>query len=466
MKTKENMAKQEVDLVLRGGTAITVDSERRVIRDAGIAVQGENIAFVGKAKEVSERYQGKLTLDCTDKVVIPGLINGHIHYSHHLSKGLIPDTLGPVIQANFTHSKVSPYLTEEDEIWGAQAILLETLKTGTTTFLEPGSFHPFATIQSGIQDIGIKGMMGRRASDLVSVGHTAMHESTDKILELQEKLLKEFSGERLIRPCVTIVGMGRFTDRLVIESKKIADRYGVLLNMHEAAWLDLVNERRIKTGYRPVEYLEKLGVLDKNVVLAHMLYVTQKEVDILAKRGTKVVWCPSASLRTAYSLQFGRYPEMLEAGIPVALGSDGSDCSNYHDMVRVMNLAAVLYKGLRCDPEIMGAEQALEMGTINGAMSLGLENEIGSLEAGKKADIVIFDATRADWRPLFNEVQNLIHSANGHSVESVIINGRMVVEKGKVLTVDEEEILAGLRQREEDLKARLEVGVISPWKFI
>ncbi len=472
MKTKQNPTKEKVDLILQGGTAITVDSERRVIRDAGIAVHGENIVYVGKAAEVSQRYQAKRTLDCNDKVIIPGMVNAHIHFSQHLNKGLTPDNLGTKLHTFFIHSKISPILTEEDEIWGAKALLLETLKSGTTTFLEPGSHYPFETIQSGIQDIGIKGMIGRRAQDLVSLGHNVFIESTDESLKLQEKFMKEFSKEKLlIGPHVSIVGMGRFTDKLVVESKKIADRYGTLLNMHLANYIDLVMESRQRTGYRPVEHLEKLGVLDENVVLVHMVHVSQKEVDILAKRGTKVVHCPGSALKIVHGLWLGRFPEMLDAGIPVALGTDTSDCCNYHDMVRAMYLAAVLYKAIRHDPEIMGAEQAIEMATLNGAKVMGMENEIGSLEVGKKADIAIFDTNNLEWRPLYNEVQNLVYSANGDTVETVIINGRIVVDKRKVLTVDEEEILAGLRSVEEHYKAKLNPDSTmspsrSPWKFI
>jgi cytosine/adenosine deaminase-related metal-dependent hydrolase len=465
----ENTTKKEVDMVLLGGTAITVDSERRVIRDAGIAVKGEDIAFVGKATDVSVRFHAKQTLDCSNTVIIPGIINAHIHYSHHLSKGLIPDNLGGAVQSNFVHTKASPNLTAENEIWGAKALLLEMLKGGTTTFMEAGSYHPFEILRGGIQDIGIKGMMGRRASDRESLGHGSMMEPTDDILKIQEKLLIEFGKEKLpIRPMVTIVGLQRFTDKLVVESKKLADRYGVPFEMHLATWIDSVNECRKRTGYRPVQHLEKLGVLDENVILVHMLYVNQKEVDIVAKHGTKVVWCPPATIKMAHPFSLGRYPEMLDAGIPVAIGSDASDVSNYHDMVRVMYLAATIFKGARFDPELMGAEQAIEMATINGAKAMGMENEIGSLETGKKADIAIFDTNRLAWRPLFNEIQSLIYSANADHVESVIINGKMVMDKRKVLTVDEGEILAGSRRMEDDLKARLDASemIISPWKII
>ena len=458
----------EVDLLLLGGTAITVDADRRVIRDAGIAIKGEEILFVGKAREASEQFIARKNIDCKNKVLIPGLIDTHLHFSHHLSKGLIPDNLGPAVQSNFTHTMASPNLTPEDEIAGAKALLLECLKSGTTTFFEVGSYHPFDVLRSGIEKIGIKGIMGRRASDRESLGHSSMMESTDFILEQQENLLKEFKDNKIIKPCVTIVGLQRFTDRLVVEAKKMADRYGVVFGLHLAAWLDCVNECRKRNGCRPVEHLERLGVLDDNVVLAHMLYVNQKEVDILAKYKTKVAWSASAAIKIGYSLAFGRYPEMLRAGIPVSLGTDGSDCSNYHDMVRELYLASVLYKDLRGEPEIMGAEQAIEMATINGAKCLGMQDEIGSLEPEKKADIVIFDTDRLEWRPLYNEVQSLVYSASGHMVETVIINGKIVMYDRKVLTVDENDIMEDLRRREDDLKGRLKMSemIISPWNFV
>jgi 5-methylthioadenosine/S-adenosylhomocysteine deaminase len=459
--------KLEVDLVLSGGTAITVDPDRRVIRDAGIAIKGEEIAFVGKTTETAERYRAKRTIDCTDKVILPGMVNAHIHYSHHLSKGLIPDNLGGSPWSNYIHSKVSPHIQAHNEIWAAKGVLLEVLKGGATSFLEAGSYHPFETIKSDIQKIGIKGMMGRRSFDLVSLGHTALKESTDDILNIHERLLKEYEAQKLrIRPIVTIVGMGRFTDRLVIESKKMADRHGVPLKMHLANYLETVHETKERTGYRPVEHLEKLGVLDKNVILVHMLHVSQKEVEILAKRGTKVVHCPSTALKLNYGMMFDRFPEMLDAGIPVAIGSDASDCSNYHDMVRITYLAAVLHKDIRYDPEIMGAEKAIEMATINGAKTMGLENEIGSLESGKRADILIFDTRRPEWRPLHNEIHNFVYSASSESLQTVIIDGRMVMEDRKVLTVNEEEILAGLEETTRDMRTRIRAPLVSSWKFV
>lgn len=459
--------KQEIDLLLSGGTAITVDQERRVIRDAAVAIKGSKIEFVGKKAAALRRYAPKSTYDCTDKVLTPGLVNPHVHYSHHLSKGLIPDNLAGSPWSNYVHSTVSPFISARNEVLAAKALLIELVKSGTTAFMEPGSYHPFETIQSGIEEIGIKGLMGRRAHDLATLGHNTLKEDTTKILRTQEKLLREFADpKRRVRANVTIVGMGRFTDRLVVESKKLADRYGVTLQMHLANYIETVRETKERTGYRPVEHLEKLGVLDENVSLVHMVHVSQREVDMLARRGTKVIHCPSTALKLTYGLAYDRFPEMLDAGIPVACASDASDCSNYHDMVRIMYLAAVLHKDIRQDPDIMGAETAIEMGTINGARTMGMDKEIGSLEAGKKADVAIFDTRRPEWRPLHNEVQNLVYSATGDSVESVIIDGKMVMQNRKLLTIDEEAVFAELDAEIGVLRRKAKAPVMSRWKFV
>jgi hypothetical protein len=216
---------------------------------------------------------------------------------------------------------------------------------------------------------------------------------------------------------------------LIVESKKMADRYDTLFNMHFARSTEEVEECVARTGRRPVENLHHLNVLDRNVVLVHMLQVNDAEMKLLSETGATAVYCPSTSLKLVYGMpRSGRFPEMLDAGVNVSLGTDAGDCANYQDMIRVMYLGAVLFKDLRFDPKVMGAEAAIEMATIRGARALGMEKEIGSLEVGKKADIIIVDMTGADWIPRYNPIQNLVYSAAGNSVETVIIDGRMVME--------------------------------------
>jgi len=198
-----------------------------------------------------------------------------------------------------------------------------------------------------------------------------------------------------------------------------------------------------------------------------MIHVDDTEIRIVKKYGAKVVHCPSTALKLVYGLiMFGRFPEMMNEGIPVALGSDAAECSNHHDMVRILNLSALVFKDMRFDPYVINAERAIEMATINGAKVMGLENEIGSLEKGKKADLIVFNMKRPEWVPLHNEIQNLVYSATGNSVETVIIDGKMVVENGVVKTIDESEVLAKVQEFGERLVKRTGRSIATSWKFL
>jgi 5-methylthioadenosine/S-adenosylhomocysteine deaminase len=213
-----------------------------------------------------------------------------------------------------------------------------------------------------------------------------------------------------------------------------------------------------------VEHLYRLGILDSNVSLVHMVHVTDREVRMLAKAGANVIHCPSTALKLNYELSSkGRFPEMLEHGVNVGVGGDASDCSNFADMIRVMYLAAALPKDYRNDPGISAAETAIEMATINGAKALGMADEIGSLERGKRADIIILNMWSPEWIPNYSEVQNLVYSADGRSVETVYVNGRLIMDDRKVLTVDENEVIARCMMLSEKLLERTGVSVPGRW---
>src|SRR3972149_5807903 len=357
-----------------------------------------------------------------------------------MHRGLAPENLGGWPWSNYVHGKIATILTPEDEIYGGLTVLLETLKAGTTTFLEAGPYNPAAVIE-GVTRIGMRGLMGRRSFDQAILDHAMLMEDTDTCLRENEAFLQKYRkgvNGGLVRACVDIVGIGRCTDRLYVESRRMADRYGTTLNLHQAARPEEGTDTRMPTGHRPVEHLHHLGVLGANVVLVHMVHVTDAEIELLARTGTNVIHCPSTALKLTYGLSaFGRFPEMLAHGVNVGIGTDASDCSNYADMIRVMDLAAVPPKDYRYDPDASSAETAIEMATLHGARAIGMQDEIGSLEVGKKADGLIVTMRRPEWYPLYSEVQNLVYSASGDSVETVFIDGRIVMENRKVLTVDE-----------------------------
>jgi 5-methylthioadenosine/S-adenosylhomocysteine deaminase len=459
----------KVDVLLRGGTVLTVDEQRRIIRDGAVAIRGTDIVAVGKRESLEREFEARTVRNCKHKLIMPGLVNSHLHFYHTMHRGLAPEDAGGVLWSNYVHGKIASKLTAEDEIYGGLIILLETLKSGTTTFLEAGSYNPAAAIE-GVSRIGMRGLMGRRSFDQAILGHSMLMEDTDTCLRENEKFLKTYRdgyNGGLLKACVDIVGQGRCTDRLYLESKKMADDYGTILNLHLAAVAEEVTATRANTGYRPVEHLYRLGILDSNVSLVHMVHVTDREVRMLAKTRANVIHCPSTALKLNYELSSkGRFPEMLEHGVNVGVGGDASDCSNFADMIRVMYLAAVLPKDYRNDPGISAAETAIEMATINGAKALGMADAIGSLEPGKRADIIILNMWSPEWIPNYSEVQNLVYSADGRSVETVYVNGRLIMDDRKVLTVDENEVIARCMALSEKLLERTGVRVPGRWPIL
>jgi len=464
---------QTADLIVRNATILTMDPDRRVITDGEIVIEGNRIRDIGKTAELTKKYRASKVIDGSERLVMPGFVNSHIHFYHHMHKGLAPENLGGWAWSNWVHSKVATILNAEDEISGGLSVLIETLKSGTTTVLEAGSYNPEAVIE-GVAPLGMRVIVGRRVYDKVppsASGQTALVQSTDACLKLNESLVSKYKNglaDGRVVPHVCIVGSGRCTDTLIVESKKLADRYQTLFNMHFARSVEEVQESVERTGRRPVENLHHLGALGSNVVLVHMLQVNDGEMKLLRENGANVVHCPSTALKLTYGLaKSGKFPEMLKAGVNVCLGSDASDCANYQDMLRVIYLAAVLFKDLRIDPNLMGAETALEMATIHGARALGMEKDIGSLEIGKKADLIVIDMTGPDWIPRYNPIQNLVYSASGSSVETVVIDGKIVMERREITTVDEERVLRMCQERSKGILHRSGVnGVNTRWRIV
>jgi cytosine/adenosine deaminase-related metal-dependent hydrolase len=237
--------------------------------------------------------------------------------------------------------------------------------------------------------------------------------------------------------------------------------------MHQCAFPEEVASIKQRTGRTPIEHLDHLGVLGSNVVLVHMVHVSDREIEILARTGTHVIHNPGTALKIVYGMtQWGKFPEMMKSGVNVGIGTDAGDCANFMDIVRVLYLAATLYKDIRFDPQIMGAEVALEMATIHGARALGMEKEIGSLEPGKKADIVLFNADTPQWQPLYCEPYNLVYSASGDSVDTVIVDGKIVMEKREVKSINESEVIEKIKILAKGVEKRSGVKPPTRWPII
>jgi cytosine/adenosine deaminase-related metal-dependent hydrolase len=254
---------------------------------------------------------------------------------------------------------------------------------------------------------------------------------------------------------------------LLVAAKALADRYGAGLTLHHINTPQYVAHCLQRHGLRPTQYLESLGLAGPNVVLAHCLGLDLSEVDCLARTGTRAVMCPTAALKGGTGMtRTALLPEMLERGVTVGLGTDAGNNSNLLETMRSMYLAAVLYKDARQDVRMVPAETALELATLQGARALGLDDAIGSIEPGKRADLVLFDTRRAEWRTLFNPVNNLVYNADGRSVHTVVVDGRVVVEDHRPTFVDEWQLIQKAQELGEGLLARTGISYPSRWPVV
>ena len=418
----------DVDTLISGATIITMDDARRVITDGAVAIAGNRIVAVGKRAEVTAACDAAETIDGRRFVMTPGFVNGHVHLTELLLRGFMPESL-PFDEA--TWRWVVPLYeshTPEEQAIGARLAVLGMLRTGTTSFIEAGTMIAFDAVCDAIADTGIRGRVGKWVLDRAFSPDDDQAAMTDAALrELEDELVRyPADAGQLIAAWPLLIGHNTNSDALWQGAKQLADAHGAGISAHMSPVQNDPDWYLANTGRRPVEHLAELGVLGPNVNLVHMVHVDDAEVALLAATGTNVTHCPGAALKGGYgTTSVGKFPEMAASGVNLVLGTDGSD---HGDMMRTMTLMAGLFKDARRDTALFPASQAIEMATVNGAKALGLQAEIGSLAPGMKADLVLHDLDRPEWRPLLNSVNQLVWSADGRGVHSVWVDGRRVVE--------------------------------------
>jgi len=457
------------DLLIVDGLLVTMDQARRVITNGAIAVRGDRIVEVGKSNEIRSKYAAQRIIDASDKVVTPGLINSHVHSTGEpLTKGFVPDDTSFEENVFEWLCPIYSVYEPEDEYLSALLIAIEMLKTGTTCFLEAGTVRFVDQVVRALVEAGIRARVGKWVWDIPPEPRV-YQQTTDQAIRNVEETIQRFRSQAdgRVQAWSMIIGHTTCSDELMKAAKDFADQYQVGLNMHMSPAAMDPEGFLERTGRRPIEHLEDLGVLGSNVVLVHMVHVDDNEVRLVKERGVTVVHCPTTALKVAYGVtQIGKFPEMLDAGINVALGCDGSNAANYMDMLRATYLAAGLFKDARRNPKMIPAETAFQMATLNGAKALLMQDEIGSLEAGKKADIVLFDRKRPEWVPLHNVANSLVYSADGKSVHTVLVDGKIVVENGRMTLVDEEEVYRKAQEAGEAIISRTGLPRKLKWPVI
>lgn len=457
--------------------ALTVDDRDTVLTDASLLVDGGRIADIGPADEVSRRLAGTpvRTLPGRGRGAIPGLIDSHVHLSETLSRAVFPDVLGTRAWVFHWAKPFYAHVDDEDERVSVLLGTAEMLRSGTTCFLDMGAQNDAGLTARAAASVGIRGIVGRHAADRMPeeippgwspemLRHHFFPDHQTALDTLADQV-RRWNGyaDGLIRCWVSIEGKEPCSLELHVGARQLAADLGVGTTYHLATSLQEAEVSERRHGCWPVRRIDAAGGLGGNLVLAHAVALRDDEVRVIADRGTSVAFCPSSSLKLAKgAAAIGKYPELMAAGAAVGLGTDGVSAAGNLSLHRQMHLVAGLFKDARMDPTIGGARRALRMATIDGARALGWSDEIGSLEAGKQADFVLFDLTHHEWTPYADPEQALVWSASPASIAQTWVAGRPLYDGTRVVTLDEPALREEARERAARIVARAGLGAGVP----
>jgi cytosine/adenosine deaminase-related metal-dependent hydrolase len=443
-----------VELSIQNATVVTMNASREVIEGAEVVIENDRIVKVGPPTRGGKRGVKKV-IDARGKVVLPGLIHGHLHACQTLCR----NRADGLELLDWLRERIWPFEAAHDPASmraSADLTFLELIRSGATAALDMGTVRHYDAVFESARDCGIRLTGGKAMMDTGQGVPAGLRETTADSIAESLRLLHKWHGSEGGR--LRYAFAPRFvlscTERLLREVVEQAKQTGVRIHTHaseNATECDVVRE---KTGADNVTWFYQLGLLGERTTLAHCVWLTAQEQRQIADTHTSVCHCPSANLKLASG--FAKIPDLLRDGVNVALGADGAPCNNNLDIFTEMRLAALIHKP-RSGPTTMSAMQVLEMATLNGARALGLQDEIGSVEPGKKADVIVVDPDGAHATPGGTDVVSaLVYSARSEDVRDVIVDGRLVMHERELLTIDEEKVLTAAREHGDRLAKVIE----------
>ena len=437
--------RQTVSLILTGGTVVTMDSGGRVLTPGAVAIDGRDIVAVDTPAAISARFAGRDAIDTTGQVVMPGLINTHTHAPMVLYRGLADDLALMDWLQKYIFPAEAKTVTPEFVRAGTRLAVLEMIQSGTTTYADMYYFEE--EIASVTREAGLRGVLGQTIIQFPVADAKTPAEG----LARTEKFIKQFTGDDLIVPAVAPHSMYTLDATTLKASRALADREHVPVIIHLAETSDEVKTSKTTHKATPVGYLESIGFWGPRTVAAHGVWLTPADMAILSRRHVAVSHNPESNMKLASGA--ARVTSMRMAGIVVGLGTDGAASNNDLDMFEAMRQAAFLAKLQTSDPRAVPARLALQIATIDGARALGMERQIGSLEAGKRADVITVSMAAARQTPMYDPLSHLVYVTRGDDVRNTIVNGRILMRDRKVLTLDESRVLSEARALAEKVKA-------------
>jgi len=440
--------KEKVDLLINGGTVVTMDGDRLILEDGAVVVKGDVISAIGFRTDLEKKYIADQTIDARGKLVLPGFINGHTHVPMTLFRGLHDD----VTLDEWLHKYIFPAeaknVTEEFVRWGTRLAAAEQIRGGITTFADMYYFED--AVAEETKKAGMRGVLGETFIDFPAPDN----KDEAEMLAYTEKFIKRWQNDPLIHAAPAPHSIYTCSQKTLQDAAALARKYHAPILIHVAEMKKELDDSRAQNGTTPVQYLNKIGVLGPDVVAAHCIFVDDTDRKLLAEKEVGCVHNPSSNMMLASGVS--PVPELRAAGVAVGLGTDGPAGSNNDlDLMEEMDLAAKLQKITKMNPLALGAKAVVEMATIDGAKALHMEKEIGSLEAGKKADVIVISLNEPNAVPMYDVYAQLAYALKGNDVETVVIGGRVVMREHQLLTVKEDEAIAKAREYQKKVAASL-----------
>ena len=427
------------DLIVSARYIVTMDAQRRVIENGAIAIRADRIVAAGTRAEIDRNWQPKRRIDRPGAILTPGLINTHTHAAMSLFRGIANDVKLEDWLNNYIFPAEAKNVTPDFVRWGTRLASLEMLLSGTTTFTDMYYYEDI--VAEAAKEAGIRGVLG----ETIIRFPVADAKTPEDGLKYAEKFLVRFKGDPLIVAAVAPHAPYTNTDETLKAARALANKYNAPIIIHLSETKKENDDMQASRHMSPTEMLNSLGVFNGRTVAAHCVWLSDRDMTILKSHNVGVAHNPSSNMMLAS----GTAPvvDLLRRGIAVGLGTDGpAGSNNDFDLMEEMDLAAKLQKLVRKDPEALSAKQSFEMATIGGARVLGMEKEIGSLESGKRADVIAIDIDAPNAVPMYDVYSQLVYALKGSNVIDVIVNGREVVRDKHCLTLDQPAIIAKARE--------------------
>ena len=453
---------QKTDLLIKNGTVITMNKKREILYDCAIAVTGDRFTEIGPTRDLESRYTAAKVIDAKGKFVFPGLINTHSHLFQVLLKGLGRDK----VLLDWLDSSVRRAIWQIDEecvYYAALVGCIENIRSGTTTLLDYMYCHGKPGLDDMVlkafEDTGIRGILGRGYTNTKTLPVDCpceLNETEDMFFVEVEKLAGLYKDHPKIDIALAPGIIWDVSEEGFKTIRQLANKHGLLITMHTVETEDDDEYCLANRGMRTVPYLKKIGLLGPDYLAVHSVHLQPEDIAIYRELDVKVSHNPVSNMILASGV--APVPELLRQGITVSLATDGAASNDTQDMLEVLKTTALLHKLHTRDAAVVSANQVVEMATLGGAKAIGKEDKLGSIAPGKKADLFIYNPLTAKSTPVADPISTLIYSSGQSNVETTIIGGEVVLEEGRIVKVNEREVLLKLQKVAAALRTRTKLG--------